>query len=459
MMRRDTTICALATHPGMAAIAVIRISGPEAFAVLGSVFHPYGGKSLESAEGYSILFGRIGKDREKLDEVLVSVFRGPHSYTGEDTLEISCHGSVYIQQEILQLLYTSGAIPAGPGEFTLRAFLNGKLDLSQAEAVADLIASQNPAAHALAMRQLRGGFSQEIRRLREALLNFLALIELELDFSTEDVEFADREALSTLVQELQGVIGRLRDSYAMGNVLKEGIPVSIVGKPNAGKSTLLNALLQDDRAIVSPIAGTTRDTVEDVLVLGGVSFRFIDTAGLRKTDDLVEQIGIERSYKSIREASVVLLLLDADDFLQGAALRQWQHIRNEAATEARIVVLCNKVDVAPLPANIPAELGKVYALSARSGQGLDTLREALIAYGRQGLDGGDHVVSNARHYAALQKASQALDQVLQGLQSGLPGDLLSRDLRDTLDALSEITGEVSHEEVLGTIFGKFCIGK
>lgn len=459
MIQRDTTICALATHPGMAAIAVIRVSGPDAFSIVDKVFRPYGGKTLLNADGYTILFGKMERAGVKLDEVLLSVFRGPHSYTGEDTLEISCHGSTFIQQEILQWLYGAGAIPAQPGEFTLRAFLNGKIDLSQAEAVADLIASENPAAHALAIKQLRGGFGDEIRRLRTELLNFLALVELELDFSTEDVEFANREQLQQLVNTLLVVINRLRDSYAMGNVLKQGVPVSIVGKPNAGKSTLLNALLKEDRAIVSPIAGTTRDTVEDVLVLGGVAFRFIDTAGLRETDDLVEQIGIERSYKSIRQASLILLLVDAADLAQGEALTQYRLVAEQASPEARIQVVCNKIDQQAFEGSVSEEMGKVLTISAKEGIGLEQLEEALLGYVQNAREHGDHLVSNARHYSALSKASEALQQVLNGLALGLPGDLLSRDLRDTLDALSEITGEVTHDEVLGTIFGKFCIGK
>lgn len=457
-MNQNTTIAALATNPGMAAIAVIRISGPTAFEVVGKVFHPYGGKKLETAEGYTILFGKMQENGRKIDEVLVSIFRGPHSYTGEDTLEISCHGSVYVQQELLQLLYRIGAEPAKAGEFTLRAFMNGKLDLSQAEAVADLISAGNQTAHALAMQQLRGGFGDEIRKLRTELLNFLALIELELDFSTEDVEFADRGLLETLVKHIRGVVNRLKDSYAMGNVLKNGIPVTIAGKPNAGKSTLLNALLNEERAIVSDIAGTTRDTIEDVLVLDGMAFRFIDTAGLRKTDDVVENIGIERSFKSIREASIVLYLFDYESFEKGEVNHQLKKIQDEANTNTLVIPVMNKADkLDSIPNNLPEN---TLVLSALNKTGLNELTNHLVQYAHYGKpDGKEVVVTNARHYHALNQSSLCLDQVLRGLELRLPGDLLSADIRDALDALSEITGEVTNEEVLGTIFGKFCIGK
>ena len=457
-MNQNTTIAALATNPGMAAIAVIRISGPSAFEAVGKVFQPYGRKKLETAEGYTILFGKMQENGRKIDEVLVSIFRGPHSYTGEDTLEISCHGSVYVQQELLQLLYRNGAEPAKAGEFTLRAFMNGKLDLSQAEAVADLISAGNQTAHALAMQQLRGGFGDEIRKLRTELLNFMALIELELDFSTEDVEFADRGLLETLVKHIHGVVNRLKESYAMGNVLKNGIPVTIAGKPNAGKSTLLNALLNEERAIVSDIAGTTRDTIEDVLVLDGMAFRFIDTAGLRKTDDVVENIGIERSFKSIREASIVLYLFDYESFEKGEVNHQLKQIQDEANANTLVIPVMNKADkLDSIPKNLPES---TLVLSALNKTGLDDLTNLLVQYAHYGKpDGKEVVVTNARHYHALNESSLCLDQVLRGLELRLPGDLLSVDIRDALDALSAITGEVTNEEVLGTIFGKFCIGK
>jgi tRNA modification GTPase len=457
-MQTQNTIAALATHPGMAAIAVIRICGPAAFEVLEKVFRPVGGKTLSEVQGYSIVFGKIHEEGRIIDEALVSVFRAPHSYTGDDTLEISCHGSVYIQQEILQLLYRSGAEPALPGAFTLRAFLNGKMDLSQAEAVADLIASGNQTSHALAMQQLRGGFGNRIKKLREDLLNFLALIELELDFSTEDVEFADRSTLETLVKHILEVIERLRDSYAMGNVLKNGIPVAIVGMPNAGKSTLLNALLNEERAIVSDIAGTTRDTVEDEVVLGGFGFRFIDTAGLRETTDTIERIGIERSRKSIREAALILYVFEPEAWNNGTAKKELERIYQEVAPHAKVLSVLNKSDV--LNTEIRHDLPlKTLIISARDGSGMDDLEAALVSYAQAGRGESEFLVNNARHYTALSKASDGLQAVLKGLELRISGDLLSRDLRDTLDALSEITGEVNNEDVLGAIFGKFCIGK
>ena len=444
MNHNEATIAALATHPGMAAIAVIRICGPKAFEVLDTIFRPAGGKTLKDAPGYSILFGKIHDNGKIIDEVLVSIFRAPHSYTGDDTLEISCHGSVYIQQEVLQLLYRSGAEPALPGAFTLRAFLNGKMDLSQAEAVADLIASGNQTSHALAMQQLRGGFGNRIKKLREDLLNFLALIELELDFSTEDVEFADRSTLETLVKHILEVIERLRDSYAMGNVLKNGIPVAIVGMPNAGKSTLLNALLNEERAIVSDIAGTTRDTVEDEVVLDGFAFRFIDTAGLRETSDTIERIGIERSRKSIREASLVLYVFEPETWHNGSAKAELEHVEQAKAVHASVLCILNKSDKeSNVALNTLPE--STIRLSAKLGFGLNELHNALVAFAKSGTEQSDFLVSNARHYTALGKASDSLHAVLRGLELRISGDLLSRDLRDTLDALAEITGQVDNE--------------
>jgi tRNA modification GTPase len=458
MNDQNATIAALATHPGMAAIAVIRLCGPQAFEILNCIFRPFGGKSLLDAPGYSILFGKIHEKDRPVDEVLVSVFRGPHSYTGDDTLEISCHGSTYIQQEILQLLYRNGAEPALPGAFTLRAFLNGKMDLSQAEAVADLIASGNQTSHALAMQQLRGGFSQKIKKLREDLLNFLALIELELDFSTEDVEFADRHTLETLVKHILDVIDKLRSSYAMGNVLKNGVPVAIVGLPNAGKSTLLNALLNEERAIVSDIAGTTRDTIEDTVVIGGTGFRFIDTAGLRETNDTIERIGIERSRKSIREAALVLYVFEPEAWKTGIAQSELEKVRAAISDDAQVICVLNKCDLSA-PSDLVHFPEGTLIISAKDGIGLDALTQHLADFAQKGKNESEFLVSNARHYAALGKAAECLTEVLRGLELKISGDLLSRDLRDTLDALSQITGTVDNEEVLGAIFGKFCIGK
>jgi len=458
MNDQNATIAALATHPGMAAIAVIRLCGQQAFEILNRIFHPFGGKSLLDTPGYSILFGKIHENNKPIDEVLVSVFRGPHSYTGDDTLEISCHGSTYIQQEILQLLYRSGAEPALPGAFTLRAFLNGKMDLSQAEAVADLIASGNQTAHALAMQQLRGGFGNRIKKLREDLLNFLALIELELDFSTEDVEFADRHTLETLVKHILDVIERLRSSYAMGNVLKNGVPVAIVGLPNAGKSTLLNALLNEERAIVSDIAGTTRDTIEDTVVIGGTGFRFIDTAGLRETTDAIERKGIERSRKSIREATLVLYVFEPEAWKAGIARAELNTVREGISEDARVICVLNKCDLSASESLVDLPEGTLI-ISAKDGIGLDALTRQLADFALYERGESEFLVSNARHYTALGKAAECLTAVLRGLELRISGDLLSRDLRDTLDALSEITGTVDNEEVMGTILGKFCIGK
>lgn len=454
------TIAALATGGGVSAIAVIRLSGSEAFRIADDCFK--GKVKLSKQEGYTIHFGRIARNGSTVDEVLVSIFRGPNSYTGEDTVEISCHGSVYIQQQILETLFDLGAVPAKAGEFTLRAFLNGKIDLSQAEAVADLISSENQASHDLALKQLRGGYSDEIRALREQLLHFTALIELELDFSTEDVEFANRHELMQLVEQVLAAVSRLRDSFTLGNALKNGIPVTIAGKPNAGKSTLLNALLNEEKAIVSPIAGTTRDAIEDEINIDGIAYRFIDTAGLRQTEDLVENIGIERSYEKIRQAQIILYLFDAADPIEDVQ-NEIETLRKEAGPDKMIIPVANKSDLLSTQlsdttnSNLP--LQPVY-ISALQRQGIDELLARLKAWvEQQGGVSGNTIVSNARHATALQKASNFLQQVLTGLHSGLPGDLLAMDLRAALSALAEITGEVDNEEVLGAIFGKFCIGK
>ena len=424
------------------------------------VFEGKKGKKLKDQKGYTLHFGNIIRDGRVVDEVLVSLFRGPNSYTGQDTIEISCHGSLFIQQEILSTLYEAGAEPAKAGEFTLRAFLNGKIDLSQAEAVADLIASENKASHELAMKQLRGGYSEKIRQLRESLMNFAALIELELDFSTEDVEFADRSQLQILVKHIVQVVDALLDSFAMGNAIKNGIPVTIVGKPNAGKSTLLNTLLKEDRAIVSDIAGTTRDTIEDELVIDGLAFRFIDTAGLRSTSDTIENLGIDRSYAKMREADVVLYLFDARTATSNEVKSELEAIQSAAGEGKLIIPVGNKVDelVSGDYSSRFQSLNDAIPLSAKTGIGIEALQTRLVDFVNQGRV-TETLVTNARHAQALRKASVSLNAVLHGLELRIPGDLLASDIRDALNSLAEITGEVSSDEVLGVIFGKFCIGK
>ena len=392
-----------------------------------------------------------------LDQVLVSVFKGPRSYTGEDVVEINCHGSQFIQQEILQLFIRAGLRMASPGEFTLRAFLNGKMELDQAEAVADLIASDSEASHRIAMDQMRGGFSQDIKNLREQLLNFASLIELELDFSGEDVEFADRSQLLELLDRLNDRIKGLLDSFALGNAIKAGIPVAIVGAPNVGKSTLLNALLQEERAIVSNIPGTTRDTIEDELIIGGIRFRFIDTAGIRETDDSIERIGIEKTQASIEKAQLVLYMTEAQEL----SAERFSSIQNEYPNRP-LVVLGNKMELlseekrAELQATIPA----VSLISAKSQEGLDELKATLLNKMKLGeLQSDDNLLTNSRHFDALQRTLKALAEVKDAVHQELPGDLLAIDLRQALHALGEITGSVTTDDLLGNIFSNFCIGK
>jgi tRNA modification GTPase len=455
-----TTIVAPATGSGISAVALIRLSGPEAFSIAESVFVSPLKKRISEQKGYRILFGKIVDDERMLDEVLVSIFRAPHSYTGEDVIEISCHGSPYVRQEILALLYRHGAVAASPGEFTLRAFLNGKMDLSQAEAVADLIASENQSSHELAMKQLRGAYSTRIKELRNSLMNFMALIELELDFSTEDVEFADRNHLRMLVSQINQVIEGLLQSFALGNAIKTGIPVTIVGKPNAGKSTLLNALVREERAIVSDIEGTTRDSIEDTLIIEGYSFRLIDTAGLRQTADIVENLGIERSYAKIREADIVLYLFDASVMEVTELTQELEKLNKQIHAESIVFAVGNKCDLSAAAGYEQkyAQVPYFIPVSARDGKGIQRLEEALVEHVKNRRQ-SDTLVTNARHAEALRKALQSLQSVLRGLDLHIPGDLLAADIRDALSALSEITGEVSNDEVLGVIFGKFCIGK
>jgi tRNA modification GTPase len=465
-MSFDSTICALAT-PGHGAIAVIRVSGPDAIGITEAIFHPAtADKRLSEQAPNTIHFGTIHKGEEIIDEVLVSLFKAPHSYTGEDSIEISCHGSPYIQQQILELLISHGAEPAKPGEFTQRAFLNGKMDLSQAEAVADLIAAESEGAHRVALQQLRGGFSDRLKALREQLLHFISMIELELDFSEEDVEFADRSKLIQLVDQITTLIDELINSFQLGNVLKNGVPVAIIGRPNVGKSTLLNAILNEERAIVSDIEGTTRDSIEDTINLGGINFRFIDTAGIRETADTIENLGIRRTYQKIEQASIVLLLTEAED--DPAIIKQSiEAIRQQIDGGKQLVVVLNKSD--RVPEKLQKELlekitlkenERIISISAEKAKNIDSLTHMLLEIVNLGsIKHQDVVISNIRHYNALRSASEGLSRVSEGLSSALPSDLLAQDIREVLHYLGEITGEVTTDEVLGHIFKNFCIGK
>lgn len=500
----DGTICAPATIPGTGAISIIRVSGEDSLAIADKVIDVKG-ESLSETEGYRLRYGTIfADDGSVLDNVIVSVFRAPHSYTGENSVEISCHASRFIVNAVLELLVNAGARIAAPGEFTRRAFVNGKMDLAQAEAVADVIASQSAASHKVAMNQLKGGFSSELRVLREKLLTMTSLLELELDFSEEDVEFASRSELGALVEETLAHIVRLTDSFSRGNAIKNGVPVAIVGATNTGKSTLLNAFLGEERAIVSDIAGTTRDTIEETLNLGGVMFRFIDTAGIRETDEVVEKIGIERTFKKLDEASIVLGMTDlsrGEDSVLADAEYIWSKV-NACGTGREFLLLVNKCDVdgiesvaagfgvgfaetgseaghaetgseagyadkAGKMARIEASLRekgivtKMIPISAKTGSGLPELTEALAEIGRRITgDTDETLVTNIRHYEALSRAATALGRVRDGLKvATLPPDLIAQDLREALYHLGEIVGEISTDEVLGNIFRKFCIGK
>ena len=462
-MYQNDTIIALATPSGAGAIAVIRLSGPDAIQMVDSVFKSIHAKKLSTQKTHTIHLGHIIDASRPLDEVLVSVFKNPTSYTGEDVIEISCHGSSYIQQEIIQLFVRNGARIANPGEFTLRAFLNAKLDLSQAEAVADLIASDNKASHQIAMQQMRGGFSNEIKALRDELLNFASLIELELDFSEEDVEFADRKQFEDLVARISSVLKHLIDSFSTGNVIKNGIPISIIGAPNVGKSTLLNALLNEDKAIVSAIAGTTRDAIEDELTIEGIKFRFIDTAGIRNTDDTIESIGIKKTFEKITQSQVVLYLLDASKVSTPTVQDFNTDIRKiqEHYPDKQLIVVANKMDQAD-KAFIESSFVYPHTLytSAKSGLGIDTLKTKLLEFVNTGaLRNNDTIITNSRHYDSLLKALAEVQKVKQGMDAKLSGDLLAIDIRQALYHFGEITGEITSDDLLGNIFANFCIGK
>ena len=464
----DDTICAIATAQG-GAIGTIRVSGKEAISITDKIFTPAGGAPLSERKPYTLTFGHImSENGEIVDEVLVSLFRGPHSYTGEDSTEISCHGSSYILQQVMQLLVKNGCRAAGPGEFTQRAFLNGKMDLSQAEAVADLIASTSAATHRMAMSQMRGGFSRELSALREKLLHLTSLMELELDFSDhEELEFADRSELSEIASQVETVINGLVHSFSVGNAIKNGIPVAIIGETNAGKSTLLNALLNEERAIVSDIHGTTRDVIEDTMNIDGVMFRFIDTAGIRETSDEIESIGIERSFQKLDQASIVLWVIDSTEAkVQIEALKDKVIPRCEGK---KLILVMNKCDVTPesavvsdteifSPENVCME---TISISAKNRKGIVELQELLVkAAALPEVTQNDVVVSNIRHYEALTHALEAIHRVQDGLEMNLSGDLVSQDLRECLFHLAEIVGgEITNDEVLGNIFRNFCIGK
>lgn len=459
----DDTIIALATAPGPGAIAVFRISGKSCFDIGTRVLRSAKGKAIDFSQRKShTAFLATVVEEDVLDEVLVTVFRNPTSYTGEDTLEISCHGSPYIQQRMLEVWTKAGARMAEPGEFTLRAFLHGKLDLSQAEAVADLIASDAAASHRIALRQLRGGFSDEIREMRERLIQFAALIELELDFSEEDVEFANREQLSAQIVELQARLKRLIDSFEWGNVLKSGVPVVIAGKPNAGKSTLLNALLNEERAIVSAIAGTTRDTIEEELTLEGIKFRFIDTAGLRETKDAIEQIGVQRTWEKMRQSPVIIYLFDVNETTSSSLKAELDELTRHIPAGFRLIPVGNKTDGHAMAAleHEFRETDGWLGISARDKTGLEPLRKRLVGLMSRGdIDTTDTIVTNARHVTELKKTAEALQQVESGLSTGLTHDLIAGDLRYALHHLGLITGTISNDDLLTTIFSKFCIGK
>lgn len=454
------TICAIATAPGIGAIAVIRVSGEDAITICNHIFN---GKDLTQVESHTAHFGTI-KDGDKIvDEVLVTVFKGKRSFTGENSVEISTHGSPYIQQQVMQLLLKNGAKAAGPGEFTLRAFLNGKMDLSQAEAVADVIAANSESSHQLALEQMRGGFSNEIQKLRNELIHFASLIELELDFGEEDVEFADRNDLKELVEKLQKALHTLISSFNYGNVIKTGVPVAIVGEPNVGKSTLLNALLNEERAIVSDIAGTTRDVIEDEIVIKGISYRFIDTAGIRETVDEIESIGIKKSFEKIDQASIVLLLVDASSISKEQLTKDVEKIQQRiAGKNKQLIIIANKVDKGDRT-EIEAkfkDFEHVLMVSAKMLDNIDAIKEELYRFVQSGvLQNTDVVVTNARHYEALTKANDFLLKVLEGLEINITGDFLAMDIRQALYQLGEITGEITTDDLLDNIFSKFCIGK
>ena len=457
------TIVALATPQGIGAIGVIRLSGAKAFEIGSAVFatKDLKRKQLQNFASHTIHYGVIMEDDIILDEVLVSVFKAPHSYTSENTLEISCHGSSFIQQQLIQLFIKHGARMAQQGEFTLRAFLNGKLDLSQAEAVADLIASNSATSHQVAIQQMRGGFSNKIKTLRQNLIDFASLIELELDFSEEDVEFADRGDLKKLVMSIQRIVQRLIDSFEVGNVIKNGIPVAIVGKPNAGKSTLLNVLLEEDRAIVSDIPGTTRDVIEDEVTIEGVQFRFIDTAGIRDTNDAIESIGVEKTFQQLKLSAIAIYLFDAHE-ITAAELKLIVKEIEPHLFNSQLVLIANKIDKEDVEYTKRefSAFPEMLFISAKEHIGIDTLKKHLVhLFDTRTVNLTETIVTNARHAEALRHTNVSLMKVLDGLNNNISGDFLAMDIRQALHYLGTITGDISTDDLLGNIFSKFCIGK
>jgi tRNA modification GTPase len=467
LIRKEDTICAPATGAG-GAIAVIRISGVQSLRICEKIFFPLDKNiKISDSKGFTLIYGEIRTGGEIIDDVIVSVYRAPHSYTGENSIEISCHASPYIQRKILELLIRYGAVPALPGEFTQRAFMNGKMDLSQAEAVADIVAAATRSAHKVAISQMRGGFSTEIGKLRSELLNFASLIELELDFGEEEVEFADRNELKLIISSVKGLADRLARSFLLGNVIKNGIPVAIVGKPNSGKSTLLNALLKEDKAIVSEIPGTTRDSIEDTIVIEGIEYRFIDTAGLRDTTDIIEIMGIKKTHEKISHASVIMLIDEVMD--DAESINKRANAVREIIRESgkKLFILINKVDL-----SVPQRIGELEKtiitedmdtllfISAKENYGLDQVRSKLSqVVEREKLNSDDVIITNIRHYEALSNVSESLSRVEEGLSNNIPDDLIAIDIRHAIHYLGEITGEITTDVLLGNIFRNFCIGK
>ena len=462
----EDTICAISTAPGVGGIAVIRVSGKQAIEIVAKCWR---GTDISTMKSHTAHFGRIiDQDGSVLDEVVLTLFRNPHSFTGEDVIEIACHGSTWIQQQIVNSLIACGCRPATGGEFTRRAYTNGRMDLSQAEAVADLIASSSRASHRIALNQMRGAFSRELSILREKLLEFVSLIELELDFTEEDVEFADRTRLLSLATHIKDKVDGLAGSFAMGNAIKNGIPCAIVGETNAGKSTLLNLLLRDDRALVSDIHGTTRDVIEDTITIGGTLFRFIDTAGIRETDDTIESMGIERTFKKLNEAQIVLWVIDAGT--PHEKIKELGKRIMEDTAEKTLLVVINKIDtlseeqlrdISSFMDTLLAEKGKAVYISAKNNIGVETLEQTLLKCAAMpDTDNANEViVTNARHYEALIRASEAITRAIDGLQMGISGDFVSQDIRECMHYLGEITGEITTDQILGSIFTRFCIGK